>query len=72
MIVVFPALKRAVFEKLGITKLRELIDFTYRSSKGEIAALVPVIEDCANKGDPQAQEILRLHSLQSGFADSML
>ena len=53
------ALKRAVFEKLGITKLRELIDFTYRSSKGEIAALVPVIEDCANKGDPQAQEILR-------------
>lgn len=53
------ALKKAVFSHLHITALRELIDFTYRSSKGEIAALVPVIADCADKGDPQAQEILR-------------
>lgn len=52
-------LKKAVFAKLQITELRELIDFTYRSSKGEIAALVPAIEDCADKGDLQAQEILR-------------
>lgn len=52
------ALKKAVFEKLGITELRSLIQFVYASSKGDIAALVPVIEKCANEGDPQANEIL--------------
>ena len=52
-------LKREIFSQLGIAQMRELVDFTYRSSKGEIAALVPVVEECAKKGDPQAQEILR-------------
>lgn len=51
-------LKRAVFEHLGITELRQLIDFTYRSTKGEIAALVPIVEAVANGGDPEAVEIL--------------
>ena len=39
-------LKREIFSKLGIAQ---------QSS----AALVPVVEECAKKGDPQAQEILR-------------
>lgn len=52
-------LKKAVFEQLGITELRSLIQFVYASSKGDIAALVPVIERCANEGDPQATGILR-------------
>lgn len=51
-------LKKAVFEKLCITRLSELIDFTYKSTKGEIAALVPVIERAANNGDMQARSIL--------------
>lgn len=51
------ALKRAIFAKLNISELRELIQFTYASSKGEIASLVPVIEQVANEGDMQAQSI---------------
>lgn len=51
-------LKKAIFKKLNITKLKELIDFTYKSSKGEIAALVPVIVEVAENGDMQAQSIL--------------
>lgn len=51
-------LKRAIFEKLKISELKELIQFVYDSSKGEIAALVPVIEQVANDGDMQAQSIL--------------
>jgi N-acetylglucosamine kinase-like BadF-type ATPase len=52
-------LEKAVFAHLGITELRGLIDFTYRSSKGEIAALVPVIQQTALEGDETAQEIFR-------------
>ena len=51
-------LKRAIFRQLEITELRQLIDWVYRSSKGEIAALVPVVEQVAMNGDPQAREIL--------------
>lgn len=51
-------LRRAVFSRLGLTELRELIDFVYASAKGEIAALVPVVVETAEAGDPQAREIL--------------
>lgn len=51
-------LKQAIFQKLGIAELRQLIDFTYHSTKGEIASLVPVIEQVADASDPQANEIL--------------
>ncbi len=51
-------LKQKVFAHLGIQELRELIDFTYRSSKGELAALTPIVEQAAEEGDPQAGEIL--------------
>lgn len=51
-------LKRSVFAHLGITELRQLIDFTYRSTKGEIASLVPVVEAVADSGDAEAREIL--------------
>lgn len=51
-------LKEAVFARLGITEQREMIDYVYRSTKGEIASLVPVVEQLAMEGDPQAREIL--------------
>ncbi len=51
-------LKKAFFEALNINELRQLIDFTYKSSKGEIAALVPVVVKVAQEGDMQAQSIL--------------
>lgn len=51
-------LKEAVFRHLQLTELRQLIDWVYRSSKGEIAALVPVVVQTALDGDPQAGEIL--------------
>lgn len=52
------ALKKAIFAELNITSLRELIDFTYRSDKGQIASLVPVIVKLAEEGDEEAVEIL--------------
>lgn len=51
-------LKKAVFSELKIDSLRELIDFTYRSDKGEIAALTPVVSKLAEEGDEEAKEIL--------------
>lgn len=52
-------LKSAIFEHLGITELRELIDFTYKAKKRDLAALVPIIVDVATAGDEQAKSILR-------------
>lgn len=51
-------LVHAVFDALNITELRSLIDFTYKSTKGEIAALMPLIEQLANEGDTVCQSIL--------------
>lgn len=51
-------LKKAVFEQLQITELRQLIDFTYNAGKGGVAALVPLVDKLAAKGDPQALEIM--------------
>lgn len=51
-------LVRAVFDALGITELRALIDFTYKSTKGEIAALMPLIERLADEGDEECRSIL--------------
>lgn len=51
-------LKKLIFEELKITELKQLIDFTYHSTKGEIAALVPVVVKAAEQGDMQAQSIL--------------
>ncbi len=51
-------LVRTVFDALGITQLRELIDFTYKSTKGEIAALMPIVERLANEGDEECRTIL--------------
>ncbi len=51
-------LKREIFEKLEITELKQLIEFTYKSSKGEVAALVPAVVKAAEEGDWQAQSIL--------------
>ncbi|WMJ24388.1 BadF/BadG/BcrA/BcrD ATPase family protein [Paludicola sp. MB14-C6] len=66
-------LRKQIFEQLNITELRELIDFTYHSTKGEIAALMPAVVKAANKGDFQAQSILcwageRLAYLAIGLA----
>lgn len=53
------SLKKAFFEHLGISELKELIDFTYKATKGEIAALVPVVVQTAQSGDLQAYSILK-------------
>lgn len=50
-------LKKAIFAELNISSLRELIDFTYRSDKGQIASLVPTIVKTAEEGDEEAAEI---------------
>lgn len=52
-------LKTAIFEQLKITELRELVDFTYKATKGELASLVPTIVQVAIDGDEQAKSILR-------------
>lgn len=52
------ALKNAIFTHLDITYLKQLIDFTYKSSKGEIASLAAVVSKTAEEGDYQAQSIL--------------
>lgn len=52
------ALKRAIFAHLDITHLKQLIDFTYKSSKGEIASLAAVVAKTAEEGDYQSQSIL--------------
>ena len=52
-------LKKAIFNKLNITELKELIDFTYKATKGEIASLVPTVELVALDGDAQAESILQ-------------
>lgn len=52
-------LRKAIFSHLHITELRQLIDFTYKATKGEIAALVPIVVQTANAGDIQAVSILR-------------
>lgn len=51
-------LKNSVFEALSITEHRQLIDFTYKAQKGEIAALSKTVEEAAAAGDPQAKMIL--------------
>jgi N-acetylglucosamine kinase-like BadF-type ATPase len=66
-------LKKCVFEQLGITELRELVNFVYQSEKGKVAALMPAITKAADMGDFQAQSILcwageRLAYLAIGLA----
>lgn len=51
-------LKKAVFEKLNIKELKELIAFVYASDKAQIASLVPTVEALANSGDEEAVKIL--------------
>lgn len=52
-------LKAAIFSHLGIKTLPELISFVYKSSKRDIAALVPCVCNCADDGDIASQNILK-------------
>ncbi|MGD8361182.1 MAG: BadF/BadG/BcrA/BcrD ATPase family protein [Gemmatimonadota bacterium] len=52
------ALSRVVLETLGLPEPRALIPWTANSSKGEIAALAPLVLEAAEAGDREAAEIL--------------
>ena len=51
-------LKKAIFDQLNLKDIWELIDFIYSTKKGEVASIVPTIEQLANEGDEQARSIL--------------
>jgi len=51
-------LKKMIFKHLNITELKQLIDFTYKATKADIAGLVPIVEKAAEHGDEQAISIL--------------
>lgn len=53
------SLKTELFSHLNITDINDLIDFTYNSSKSQIAALSEIVSKLAQKGDEQACRILK-------------
>ena len=53
------ALWDAISATLGIASLSELIGYIYTHTKAEIAALCPVVVQCAARGDTLAADILR-------------
>jgi glucosamine kinase len=52
------ALSRVVLERLGLPEPQALIPWTANASKGEIAALAPLVLDAAEAGDREAAEVL--------------
>jgi glucosamine kinase len=52
------ALSRTVLERLGLLEPQALIPWTANSSKGEIAALAPLVLDAAEAGDREAVEVV--------------
>lgn len=56
------SLTEAFMNKLGIDKINDIKSFIYSSSKGDIAAFVPIVVELAEMGDEIAKEIL----LQAG------
>jgi N-acetylmuramic acid 6-phosphate etherase len=65
------ALTRCILDDLGLSSPPDLVRYTYdpKTSRGEIAYLYVVVDDCARSGDLTAQAILTqaAHSL-AGFA----
>lgn len=52
-------LSKALLKEMGIENRKDIINFVYDSPKGEIAALVPAIVNCAQQGESYAIEILK-------------
>ncbi|SFJ84285.1 BadF/BadG/BcrA/BcrD ATPase family protein [Thermoflavimicrobium dichotomicum] len=52
-------LSRKLLSYLKVKEARKIIGPVYASSKGEIAALVPVVVEAANEGDSRALQILQ-------------
>ncbi len=52
-------LTNVLLNKLGVENRRDIINFVYSKTKGEIAALVPTIVECARDGDIIAEKLLK-------------
>lgn len=54
----FSNLSEKILKHMGIDKIKYLIDFVYNSPKGQIASIVPIILNEAEKNDKTAIDIL--------------
>ncbi len=52
-------LTKVLLDKLGYENRRDIINFVYSKTKGEIASLVPTIFECAISGDNISEKLLR-------------
>lgn len=52
-------ISKALLKEMGIENRKDIINFVYDSPKGEIAALVPAVVNCAQQGESDAIEILK-------------
>jgi N-acetylglucosamine kinase-like BadF-type ATPase len=56
---VLSRLSQSILEQLAINEVPEIKGFVYGASKGEVAALVPLVVTAAKKGEEAAIHILR-------------